>query len=198
LDNTEEKILTAATRVFQRQGYSGARMDKLAKEAGVNKALLNYYYRSKEKLFQKVFELSMKTFIQKLSQLLQSDLPLDMKIYKAVDLYTRMLLENPELPLFIISEIREFPLHVENMLQPMMEKSLVVLEKQLEEAHQAGQIKRTTVYTFMMNLLGLTVFPFVVAPLALRLFGMDAAAFKERIIERKKQLPEMIIQTLKT
>ncbi len=84
------------------------------------------------------------------------------------------------------------------MLQPMMEKSMVVLEKQLEEAYQAGQIKSTSVYTFMMNLLGLTVFPFVVAPLALRLFGMDEAGFKERIIERKKQLPEMIIQTLKT
>jgi len=195
LDNTEEKILNAATQVFRKRGYTGARMEELANKAGVNKALLNYYYRSKEKLFQKVFEAAIKQFINKVVRLLAGDLPLDMKIYRAVELYTRMLLDNPDLPIFVLSEIREFPSHFSKMV--MASLPFEKLEKQLREAHEQNLIRETSVYTFLMNLLGLTVFPFIVAPLAMKLFQMDREAFEDEIHARRKMLPGIIIQTLK-
>ena len=197
MDNTEKTILKAATNVFRKRGYAGARMEELAREADVNKALLNYYYRSKEKLFQKVFEEAIQEFLSKVIRLLSSDLPLDMKVYKAVDLYTRMLLNNPDLPIFILSEIREFPKHLTNLFQSSEAKPFEKLEQQLQHAYKQNHIRKTSVYTFMMNLLGLTVFPFVVEPLARNLFQMDRDSFEQEILKRKKILPEMIIQTLK-
>ncbi len=197
MDNTEKTILKAATNVFRKRGYAGARMEELAREADVNKALLNYYYRSKEKLFQKVFEEAIQEFLSKVIRLLSSDLPLDMKVYKAVDLYTRMLLNNPDLPIFILSELREFPKHLTDLFQSSEAKPFEKLEQQLQHAYKQNHIRKTSVYTFMMNLLGLTVFPFVVEPLARNLFQMDRDSFEQEILKRKKILPEMIIQTLK-
>lgn len=196
LDNTEKKILTAATTVFRKRGFSATRMEELAKEADVNKALLNYYYRSKEKLFQKVFQAAIREFFKKVMKLLGSDLPLDMKVYKAVDLYTRMLLENPDLPIFIMSEIREFPSQFTDTFM-LSRKPLKKLEQQLQEAYSQNFIRKTSVYTFLMNLLGLTVFPFIAEPLAKNLFQLDRDSFEKEILARKKILPGMIIQTLK-
>ena len=197
LDNTEKKILNAATTLFQRKGYSGAKMEALASEAGVNKALLNYYYRSKERLFQKVFENSIREFLQKVLSLLGGELPLDMKVYKAVDLYTRMLLEHPDLPIFIISEIRHFPDHIGEFIRKPMATTLQVLDEQLAEAHKKGLIREISAFTFFMNLLGLTVFPFIISPLTTHLFKMQGDDFKNEILKRKQQLPNMIIQTMR-
>ena len=107
--DTEKVILEAANEVFQKKGLSGARMDEIAKEAGVNKALLHYYFRSKERLFERVFSEAFGQFFQKIIHLLESDLPLDVKIYRVVDMYSSMLLHNKNLPLFILGGIRDNP-----------------------------------------------------------------------------------------
>ena len=172
-------------------------MEELAKEAGVNKALLNYYYRSKERLFQQVFEDSMREFLQKVVFLLGGDLPLDMKVYKAVDLYTRMLLEHPDLPIFILSEIRQFPDHIDEFIGTRMTSALNILESQLIQAHENGLIRKTSVFTFLMNLLGLTVFPFMTFAMTIRLLKMEPEDFKKELLKRKQDLPNMIIQTMK-
>lgn len=197
LDNTEERILNAATEVFRRRGFAGAKTEELAREAGVNKALLNYYFRSKEKLFQRVFELSMGDFISRVQHLLKGDLPLDMKVYKVVDLYTRMLLDQPDLPIFIISEIRAFPSHFSGMMKESLGESMEVLQRQLDDAFEQGHIRQTSAFTFLMNTLGMTVFPFIAAPLVQHVFGMDKDKFKAQILKRKQELPEMIISTLR-
>ncbi len=197
-DNTEEKVLSAARIVFLKRGYTGARMEGIAKTAGVNKALLNYYYRSKEKLFKQVFQEAFREFIQDVIKLLGSDLPLDMKVYKIVDFYTYMLLKNPDLPIFVLSEMREGPDMLADVFLKYGNFPLDILEEQLAEAHEAGYIKRTSVYTFLMNLMSLTVFPFIVSPLMENLFKWDKNEFREIIMERKKVLPEMIINTFKS
>ncbi len=197
-DNTEKKILAAARTVFHKRGYTGARMEEIAKTAGVNKALLNYYFRSKEKLFKKVFQEAVHEFIRDIVKLLGGDLPLDMKIYRIVDLYTRMLLKNPDLPIFVLSEIREQPERLADMFLMKGELPFIMLENQLKKAHEDGHIKRTSVYTFLMNVMSLTVFPFVSSPLMKNIFKMEESEFRDLILERKKTLPEMIINTFKT
>ncbi len=197
-DNTEKKILAAARTVFHKRGYTGARMEEIAKTAGVNKALLNYYFRSKEKLFKKVFQEAVHEFIRDIVKLLGGDLPLDMKIYRIVDLYTRMLLKNPDLPIFVLSEIREQPERLADMFLMKGDLPFIMLENQLKKAHEDGHIKRTSVYTFLMNVMSLTVFPFVSSPLMKNIFKMEESEFRDLILERKKTLPEMIINTFKT
>ena len=196
-DNTEKKVLIAAREVFHKRGYTGARMEEIAKTAGVNKALLNYYYRSKEKLFKQVFQEAVHEFIKDVVKLLMGDLPLDMKIYRIVDLYTHMLLKNPYLPIFVLSEIREQPERLADVFLIKGDLPFETLENQLNQAHEDGHIKRTSVYTFLMNLMSLTVFPFISSPLMRNIFKMDESDFKRVILERKKALPRMIINTLK-
>ena len=197
-DNTEEKVLSAARIVFHKSGYAGARMEEIAKVAGVNKALLNYYYRSKEKLFKQVFQEAFREFIQDVIKLLGSDLPLDMKIYKIVDFYTHMLLKNPDLPIFVLNEMREGPDRLADVFLEYGNFPLDILEDQLTKAFEAGHIKSTSVYTFLMNLMSLTVFPFIVSPLMENLFKLEKDEFRQVIMERKKVLPEMIINTFKS
>lgn len=196
-DNTEIKVLNAARSVFQKKGYSGARMEEIANTAGVNKALLNYYYRSKEKLFRQVFEEAFREFIPTVINILDGDLPLDMKIYRTVDVYTRMLLKNKDLPMFVLSEIRENPDKIADMFMGKKDLTFQKLEQQLSEEYEKGTIVKTTVHTFLINLLSLIVYPYIVQPLMNRMFGIGDKKFEELMLERKSALPEMIIETFK-
>ncbi|MCH8232960.1 MAG: TetR/AcrR family transcriptional regulator [Bacteroidetes bacterium] len=196
-DNTEIKVLNAARSVFQKKGYSGARMEEIANTAGVNKALLNYYYRSKEKLFWRVFEEAFREFIPTVINILDGDLPLDMKIYRTVDVYTRMLLKNRDLPMFVLNEIRENPDKIADMFMGKMHLTFQKLEQQLSEEYEKGTIVKTTVHTFLINLLSLIVYPYIVQPLMNRMFGIGDEKFEELMLERKNALPEMIIETFK-
>ena len=171
-------------------------MDGIAKTAGVNKALLNYYYRSKEKMFQQIFEEDFGQFLFGVMKLLDGGLPLDVKIYKVVDMYTKMLGKNPDLPLFILSEIRENPDRLVHIISQDRENPFENLEEQLEQEFAKGRIKRTSVPMFLMNLLSLTVFPFLVKPVLSRVFQMDEESFQNLILERKKIVPKIIINTL--
>jgi AcrR family transcriptional regulator len=197
IDNTEEKVLEAARIVFQKKGFSGARMEEIAKTAGVNKALLNYYYRSKDKLFKKVFEASFRELLSAVVHVLQTDIPLDMKVYKVVDIYTRMLLKNKSLPLFIFGEIHENPDRAVDLFKGDLQKVLEVLGRQLEEAYQNGYIKKISVPEFMLNLLSLTIFPFIVEPVLRNVVGLDEKAYNTMLKERSKIIPSMIIDSLK-
>ena len=95
---TEEKILSAARKIFTTKGMAGARMQDIANEAGINKALLHYYYRDKEKLFETIFLEEAQKFFPKINAIFQSDDPLFLKIEKFVDEYIDEMLENPYLP----------------------------------------------------------------------------------------------------
>ena len=197
LDNTEDKVLYAARIVFQKKGYSGARMEEIANTAGVNKALLNYYYRSKEKLFRQVFEEAFSEFIPTVINILNGDLPLDMKIYRTVDVYTRMLLKNKDLPMFVLNEIRENPNKIEELLMTKKHLTFQKLEQQLYEEYEKGTIVKTTVHTFLINLLSLIVYPYIVQPMMSRMFDIDDKKFEELMLERKNALPAMIIETFR-
>ena len=196
-DNTEDKVLHAARIVFQKKGYSGARMEEIANTAGVNKALLNYYYRSKEKLFRQVFEEAFSEFIPTVINILNGDLPLDMKIYRTVDVYTRMLLKNKDLPMFVLNEIRENPNKIEELLMTKKHLTFQKLEQQLYEEYEKGTIVETTVHTFLINLLSLIVYPYIVQPMMSRMFDIDDKKFEELMLERKNALPAMIIETFR-
>lgn len=197
IDNTEDKVLDAARTVFRRKGFSGARMQEIARTAGVNKALLNYYYRSKEKLFKRVFEEAFREFIPTVLKVLDGDLPLDMKIYKTVDIYTRMLINNKDLPLFVLNEIREHPDKVVDLFPSGESFAFKNLEAQLQSEYRNGMIRKITTPMFLLNLLSLTVFPFIVEPVLRNVMHMTEENYLSLIMERKKMVPNMIIESLR-
>ncbi len=115
--NNEEKILNAAKNIFQQKGMTGARMQEIADKAGINKALLHYYYRSKQLLFEAVFHQAFKIIAPKLGTVLNSDLPLFDKIKQFTQAYINFALEHPYLPNFIIHELNQNPEFAQKLIQ---------------------------------------------------------------------------------
>ena len=108
-DSTQAKILSAAKQVFLLKGMAGARMQDIADEAGINKALLHYYFRSKEKLFETIFSEALNQFFPKIAHIIESDITLFQKIESFCSEYITTMQQNAYLPLFVLNEVNKQP-----------------------------------------------------------------------------------------
>ena len=202
---TEQKILDAARTVFIRQGTSGARMQEIAQEAGVNQALLHYYFRSKERLAQAVFQQLASRLFPALIQTLASDVSIDEKIDRLVSIYLDNLSKSPFLPGYLISELHHHPERIDQLLSltgagtpaQVMPAILGRLAAQIDAAVAAGTMRPITPQQFAVNIISLCIFPFAARPLVAAVFAMDDAAFARFIEERKRELPIYIRNALK-
>jgi TetR/AcrR family transcriptional regulator len=196
--NAEEKILDAARNVFTRKGMAGARMQDIADEAGINKALLHYYFRDKDKLFQTVFKSESEKFFPKINQIFQSDENLFIKIERFVTEYIDEMMANPYLPWFVMNEINRDPENFMHKLwgeetRPKPAKFLEQMEKEIKK----GTIKRVSPLHLLLNLLSMTIFPFIARPMITRNLQLDELQFRTAMEQRKKEIPEFIRAALK-
>jgi TetR/AcrR family transcriptional regulator len=202
---TEQRILDAARTVFLRRGTAGARMQEIAQEAGVNQALLHYYFRSKEGLSSAVFRQIATRIFPALVQTLSADSSIDEKIDRIVALYLDNLSKNPFLPGYLVSELHHHPERVQQLLSsalgaapgqvlpPLFEK----LGVQINERVKAGTMRRIAPEQFAINLISLCIFPFAARPMLTVVFGMDDAAFARFIEQRKTELPAFFRNALR-
>jgi AcrR family transcriptional regulator len=190
---TEEKIKTAARTVFHRKGFAAARTRDIAEEAGINLALLNYYFRSKEKLFVLVMIETLTEFFGSVSVIINNpETSFEEKIEQFAAGYIDLIFREPDIPLFIMSEIRNNP---EQLLQKVDIRNTVfnsVFIRQFAEAVEQGKIKDQNFLHFMMNFIGLIVFPFIAKPLLKAISGLTEEQFDALIEERKKLIPVWI------
>ena len=195
---TEEKIKQAAKIVFHKKGFAATRTRDIAEEAGINLALLNYYFRSKEKLFELIMEESLRDFLLSLTGVISDEsTSLQEKIPLLVDRYITMLISNRNMPIFILSEIHQNPelLVSKFQIKEIMMKSAFVL--QFQDAVATGKIAQLNVFQFIMNLMGLIIFPFMVAPMLKQIGDLQEEQFIALIMERKKLIPIWIDAILK-
>jgi len=194
----EEKILAAARKVFTTKGMAGARMQDIADEAGINKALVHYYFRDKDKLFETIFMDEAQKFFPKINAIFQSDDPLFEKIERFVNEYIDEMQSNPYLPWFVLNEINRDPDHfmqrvLGNENKPKPAKFLEQIEKEIKK----GTIKRIHPLHLLMNLLSMTIFPFVAKPMMTRNLHLSETQFKKLMEERKKEIPKFIIDSIR-
>jgi TetR/AcrR family transcriptional regulator len=194
----EEKILAAARKVFTTKGMTGARMQDIADEAGINKALLHYYYRDKEKLFETIFLSEAQRFFPKINNIFLSDAALFEKIENFVNEYIDEMQENPYLPWFVMNEINRDPdqfMHklwgTDKKFQPG--KFLEQIEKEIKK----GTIKRVSPQHLFLNLISMTIFPFVAKPMITRNMHLTRAQFSQLMEQRRKEIPKFIIDSIK-
>lgn len=193
---TEERIREAARKVFILKGMAGARMQEIADEAGINKALLHYYYRSKEQLFQSVFEEIIKAFMPKLFEVLNSNIPLEVKIYQLADRYIGFLNDHNEMPLFVLNELQRHPEKLIQRLKLGKGIDLSVLARQLKEEAEKGSIRSVSVEAFLLNMISLLVFPFAARQLFQAVTMMDNTTFDAFMEHRKTEVPKYIMNAL--
>ncbi|MHC1706786.1 MAG: TetR/AcrR family transcriptional regulator [Bacteroidales bacterium] len=195
--NTEELILEAARKVFARKGLEGARMQEIADEAGINKALLHYYFRNKEKLFELVFQEVLSKFIGGIGTLLTTDIPFFQKIERFIGEYLNLLMTNPFIPGFIITEIHRDPDSILNFMK-MQNPPLQLLSNEVKKEIEAGNIRPVDPLHLVVNMIGLSVFPFVARPILQGvLLRGDSKSFDLFLSERKKVITDTIINSLK-
>ena len=183
--SAEEKIKKAARELFMRKGYAATRTRDIADEAGINLALLNYYFRSKEKLFHEVMLEKMQQFFGLLLPIISDvETKLQTKIDLIVGNYIDLLIANPDLPLFVLSEMKLHPQKIAEILPIQKLTPDISFIKQLKEKKPG-----INPLHFLMNILGMTIFPFVARP------AFDALASRNKIEldillkERKKMIP---------
>lgn len=195
--NTEQKILKAAEDIFIQKGMSGARMQEIASHAGINKALLHYYYRSKEKLFLTVFQVAVDQFIPNIYQVLVSEeLSLFDKIRIFVEKYTQILINNQFIPLFILHEINRNPDQLVDIITAKIEPKSFI--NQIQKEIDNENIRPIGSRELIVNMLSLTVFPVAAGPIMQRvLFNNNEQAYKDFLHSRAKEVPEFIIQSIK-
>jgi len=197
-ESTQEKILNSARVVFMTKGMDGARMQEIADHAGINKALLHYYFRDKETLFNAVFSQTIMKLIPALTEVLSSDKPLLEKIPDFFSVHMKFIQENPMVPQFVISEISRNPGMV--MTGFMAIKHGGVFEKfnqAVQESVDRGEIKPVDPTQLILNLVSLSIFPFVAKPILKGFFNMDDSQYGQMMEERKKVVSQFVINALK-
>lgn len=195
--STEQKILEAAKQVFMEKGIDGARMQDIADKAGINKALLHYYFRSKEKLFEMIFMEEARKFMPKVTSIMVSELTLFEKVEKFVGEYIDTLLQNPLLPIFILNEINRNPKEAIKKIfgnqRPPIDKVDELITKQVKK----GEIKPIKGYELMVNMVSLCIFPFLARPMVQWVTKATDEEFVKLMELRKKTVVKFVLDSIK-
>ena len=195
---TEDKIFDAAVQIFENKGRAGARMQEIADLAGINKAMLHYYFRSKDKLFEAVFTKLAATMFEKLFGCFDNDLPLEQKLELFYHEHISFLQKHPRLPAFIFNEINQNP---DRIVRILSLKRILSIKKnifsQIDEEIQTGNIRNVDKIQLLINIIALSVFPFVASGLIVTLFHQQNIDFDDFIERRKTELAQFIINAVK-
>ena len=195
---TEEKIFEAATDVFVEKGLDGARMQDIADHAGINKALLHYYFRTKDKLFNAVFEMIAKKIFKKFAPVFDETLTLEEKIRFFFREHISFLQANPRLPGFLLNEVNRNPARIKKLLNNIDFNNIwLQLYEQHKNELQKYNISQETLPQIMISMAAMSVFPFAARGILEGVLDKMGLDFNEYMEERKTFAADFVINALK-
>ena len=195
--NTEIKIKNAAKHLFLKKGFSATTTREIAKESNINLALLNYYFTSKRKLFEIIMLETIHDFLSKMVEVYNDhSTTLEEKLKLTSSKYIDMIIAEPHLPTFVVNELKNNPTTFSKMLKGkmIMESQLV---EQFKEGVKKGVYKKMDPIHFVTNMLSLIVHPFIISPIIIKMQKLSKKDFNEMMNDRKKLIPNWIIQMIK-
>lgn len=196
--STEDRIKDAAKAIFVQKGYAGARMQEIAEEAGgINKALLHYYFRSKDQLFEKIFEEVFQEVMPKLHAVFYQERPILDTIDAFVDEYIKNIREHPHIPLFVIHELSRNPdRFVEKIKSNPKLVDIATLVMDLTTAMEAGKINTFPPIHLFLNILAMCVFPFIAKPIIQSVTDMGKDEWENLMEDRAVTVKKFIRSAL--
>ena len=192
----ETRIVDAATKVFVVKGRKGASMQDIADEAGINRTLLNYYFRSKDKLFDLIFDKVFLRFIPGVIELMKMNIPLNERLGKLVEIYFEALQSSPMAPIFILHELTSNP---EKLVETIKSRGIDPEEliEQMKEEMAKGKIRQMDPKQLIVSLLSLIIFPFAAKPILMGiLLRGDESEYQCFMEERKSFIKEYFITSI--
>jgi len=200
--STEEKIFDAAYREFVEKGYEGARMQAIADRVGINKALLHYYYRTKDKLFDAVVPRIITQLPIGINNILEKDYPFEQKIEEIVHLYIGFLKKNPLIVRFVLRELLNGPDRLAKIFLEVLEHKdnnlIARLTELIQKEVQAGNIIPIKPEQLIINIISLCVFPFIGRFMVENIILKNAGTnFDEFMKDREKEVVDFILNAIK-
>jgi AcrR family transcriptional regulator len=195
--STEEKIFNAARIVFQKKGFAGARMQEIADEAGINKAMLHYCFKTKQLLFEAVF---MNAFLQiapQINTIFNSDETVFEKIKQFTHSYISFVIVNPFLPPFVIQEMNNNPEFVKSFFKNKNTPNPSLLIEQIKKEIEEGIIKPINPKQLVLDIFAMTIFPFAAHMMVKGLLQVSESEFNDMMEKRKTSIAEQIINSIK-
>jgi TetR/AcrR family transcriptional regulator len=199
---TENLIKQKAKILFFQKGFLNATTQEIADEAGVNRALIHYYFRSREQLLDLLLHETLKEKKEKVRKVLISEIPFREKIANFIDTIVDYGLTYPYLDNFIISETARSPEKVEIFCSMDRVKSSDLIREQLEEEINNGKIAPISAEHFMINLSALCNYPLLAKAVLQTIHGMTDAAYRKFLLDRKQiiyrtifneEMPELVV-----
>ncbi len=200
VQSKEQQILGAAEREFMTKGYDGARTTSIAKAAGVTHAMLHYYFRTKELLFERIIEKKMSEITPVLTYLFgNADLPLTERIKEAVSVHFDFIAANPELPKFLMNEVLP---HKErcDMFKSKIESFVYLfsqLQNEVDAAAQRGEVEQFDVLSLFQTILSLNICSSMMTQFAENMMGDDIMETKAFLAVRKAENIEIIMRRIR-
>ena len=196
----EQQILEAAEREFLKKGYDGARTTSIAKSAGVTHAMLHYYFRTKEQLFERFIDKKMSEVVPLLTHLFgNSDLPLVERIEKTISVHFDFVATNPDLPRFLINEILPYKERCDLFYSKVANFLYFFnnLQREVNEAAARGEVEQFNVLLLFQSILSLNIFPSLMANMIENLMSNNEQSMKEIFAQRKAENIELIMRRIK-
>lgn len=194
---TEKRILEAAKKIFHLKGFSGTRMQEIADDAGINKAMLHYYFRNKRKLFEAIFIEGVSRIFPKIKELLETELPLFEKIRVFVKSYISLLQENIYLPGFVINEVNQNPDLFIKLIHRNESFFLKKFYSDIKEAQKKDLIIDIEPAMLVTNIASMCIFPILAKPVLSTILNMSEEEYYEFLERRKSEIAEFVIKAIK-
>lgn len=198
--DTEQLILEAAVKEFSTKGFDGARTSTIAANAGVTHAMLHYYFRTKEKLFERIFKDKIQCIIKMvLSPMVESEGSIKERICKGIEAHFKFLLANKELPVFFITTINSRPdsyREAISILSSTASDRIKALQGALDKAYEAGEISKVKADALIGDIASLNVFPFLAYPMLMAASGYREEDYGAYMEMRMKENIEIIMKRI--
>lgn len=199
-NNKEQAILAAAKEEFFDKGYDGARTTSIARNAGVTHAMLHYYFKTKEQLFERIFQETMGMLVKDILEVFtQTEKPFKERMAEALDIHFEVIRQNPRLPLFMIREVASRPERfaiIKNVISTFAGNLLITMQHDIDQAVSNGEISKIDATTLLLDMISLNVFPFIVKPVFEAATGLDLNAASKFWELRKQENIEIIMRRL--
>ncbi len=199
-NNKEQAILAAAKEEFFARGYDGARTTTIAQKAGVTHAMLHYYFKTKEQLFERIFHETMGMLAEGVLEVFtHTEKPFKERMAEALDIHFEAIRQNPQLPLFMIREVASRPERfavIKNVISTFAGNLLATMQHDIDQAVSNGEISPIDATTLLLDMVSLNVFPFIAKPVFEAATGQDLNANSKFWDTRKQENIELIMQRL--
>lgn len=199
--STEQAILEAAERLFLEKGFAQTSTTEIAKAVGCNQALVHYYFRTKDNLFNTIFEKKFRSFFQQIFNVNYSEeLSFLEKVRKMVETHFDLLYENPRIPALIINELSRQPDHLmilKEKLHAIPEQLFEQLSNELQIEIAAGRVRDINPIDLIITVVSINVALFTIFPIASKVINFNEEQLKMMLYHRREENVKVVLGYLR-